>query len=232
MSNYVCSDLHGNGELWKQIKEFLEPNDTLYFLGDAADRGPDGWNILKEILKDERIKYIVGNHDIMLANRIARPHNYHEASLHHMNGGAPTWNEAENDPEAREIMLEIRRLPKYTIYENIDGLKIFMSHSGSTNIDNEEDLIWDRSEYISDRNYTDYDVIIHGHTNIPHLIRDLEEVHKFYFNGEEFKCPEWEGGAYWYHGFRCCIDCRTITSNRIVLVNLDTFEEKIFSIDL
>ena len=232
MSNYVCSDLHGNGELWKQIKEFLEPDDTLYFLGDAADRGPDGWNILKDIMKDERIIYILGNHDAMLYDRIKNPDSYETVSLHVMNGGRPTWELAENDPEAIDVAVWLNNCPLYTIYENIDGLKIFMSHSGSTNIDSEEDLIWDRSEYISDRNYTDYDVIIHGHTNIPHLIRDLEEVHKFYFNGEEFKCPEWEGGAYWYHGFRCCIDCRTITSNRIVLVNLDTFEEKIFSIDL
>lgn len=230
MSVYACSDLHGNWELWTGIKKFLKPDDTLYYLGDATDRGPDGWAILKEMLNDSRINYIAGNHDIMLANRIGNPYNYDIASLHHSNGGQSTWLDAEEDPDAQNIKNKIRFLPLYAIYENVDGLKIFMSHSGSTHIDNRDDLLWDRSEYITDKNYTDYDVIVHGHTTIPHLIEDLEEVHKFYFGGEEFKCPEWEGGAYWYHGFRCDIDCCTIVTHQTVLLNLDTFDEEIFEI--
>ncbi len=230
MSVYACSDIHGFWNLWDGIKRFLKEDDTLYFLGDAADRGPDGWAILKEMLKDKRVKYIVGNHDIMLADRIARPNSYDAVNLHHSNGGGPTWDAAELDPEAREIMLKIRRLPKYAVYENADGLKIFMSHSGSTNIENDEDLIWDRSEYITDKNYTDCDVIVHGHTTIPHLIEDLEECHRFYFGDEEFNCPKWESGAYWYHGFRCNIDCRVVKTGHTVLLNLDTFEEQIIKI--
>ena len=230
MAVYACSDIHGNWELWANIKEFLNTNDTLFYLGDAADRGPDGWAILKDMYNDARVFYIAGNHDVMLADRIARPYDYNAVSLHYSNGGEPTWMEAENDPEAKEIMHWIRKMPKYAIYKNEDGLKIFMSHSGSTNIESEEDLIWDRSEYITDKNYTDYDVIVHGHTTIPHLIEDLEEVHKFYFGGEEFKCPRWEGGAYWYHGFRCDIDCCTIATRQTVLLNLDTFDEEIFEI--
>ena len=230
MAIYACSDLHGNWELWAEIKKFLKPDDTLYYLGDATDRGSDGWAILKDMRNDARVFYIAGNHDIMLADRIARPHNYSAVSLHFSNGGEPTWMEAEDDPEAKEIMWWIRKLPKYAIYENVDGLKIFMSHSGSVNIDNDEDLLWDRSEYITDKNYTDYDVIVHGHTTIPHLIEDLEEIHKFYFGGEEFKCPEWEGGAYWYHGYRCDIDCCTIVTRQTVLLNLDTFDEEIFEV--
>ena len=233
MSVYAFSDLHGNWELWNAIKNFLKPDDKCYYLGDATDRGPDGWAILKEMLNDEKITYIAGNHDIMLADRIARPNNYETVNLHYMNGGEPTWEAAENDPEAREIMLKIRKLPKYAVYENVNGLKIFMSHSGSTHIDNDEDLIWDRSEYIGTKNYSDYDVIVHGHTTIPHLIEDLEEIHRFYFQEPEalqFKMPEWEGGAYWYHGYRCDIDCCTIKTRQIVLLNLDTFDEEIFEL--
>ena len=35
----ACSDLHGNGELWDKIKDFLQPGDILFMLGDAGDRG-------------------------------------------------------------------------------------------------------------------------------------------------------------------------------------------------
>lgn len=230
MSNYVCSDLHGNGELWKQIKEFLEPNDTLYFLGDAADRGPDGWNILKDIMKDERIIYILGNHDAMLYDRIKNPDSYETVSLHIMNGGLPTWELAENDPEAINVAEWLNNCPLYIIYENTMGAKIFMSHSGSTNVDDKEDLLWDRSEYIDTKRPDPYDVVIHGHTNGYHIEKDLNRFKDFYEIEESI--PEYNGGAYWYNDYRCCIDCRTIASNRIVLVNLDTFEEKIFSIDL
>ena len=230
MSYYACSDLHGNWELWTQIKEFLNADDTLFYLGDATDRGPDGWAILKDMHNDARVHYIAGNHDIMLADRIVRPNNYDAANLHHSNGGQPTWDAAENDPDAKEIMQWIRKMPKYHIYENVDGLKVFMSHSGSTDIENEEELIWDRSRYISDRNYTPYDVIVHGHTTIPHLIRNLEQVHQFYFGETGFKCPEWEGGAYWYHGYRCDIDCCTIKTRQTVLLDLDTFDEHIFQL--
>ena len=233
MATYACSDLHGNWGLWVEIKKFLKPDDTLYYLGDATDRGPDGWAILKEMLNDSRINYIAGNHDIMLADRIGNPYSARIANLHHSNGGHPTWLAAEEDPEAEAIKNKIRTLPLYAIYENTDGLKIFMSHSGSTHIDNREDLIWDRSEYIGTKNHSEYDVIVHGHTTIPHLIEDLEEIHSFYFQEPEalqFKMPEWEGGAYWYHGYRCDIDCCTIVTRQTVLLNLDTFDEEIFEI--
>lgn len=232
MAVYACSDLHGNWELWLEIKKFLKSEDKMFFLGDAADRGDSGWAILKEMLNDERITYIAGNHDIMLADRIGNPNSYRIANLHHSNGGFPTWEAAENDPEAKEIMVKIRRLPKYAVYENADGLKIFMSHSGSTNIDDDEDLIWDRTEYVSTKNHSDYDVIVHGHTTIPHLIQDLDQIRAFYgFDGKDLPpLPDWEGGAYWYHGNRCDIDCCTIVTRQTVLLNLDTFDEEIFEL--
>ena len=38
MATYACSDLHGRLDLLKQIQDFLQPDDTVYFLGDAGDR--------------------------------------------------------------------------------------------------------------------------------------------------------------------------------------------------
>lgn len=231
MAVYACSDLHGNWDLWVTIKNFLKPEDKLYYLGDATDRGADGWAILKEMLKDARIEYIAGNHDIMLADRISRPHNYSAASLHHSNGGQPTWLAAENDPDAHDVMLAIRKLPLYAVYENKNGFKVFMSHSGSTNINDPEDLIWDRNEYLSRHKPEPYDVVVHGHTTIPHLLDDLENVNKFYSEDKnKYEIPEWEGGALWYSNYRCDIDCCTIVTNQTVLLNLDTFDEEIFEI--
>ena len=88
-----------------------------------------------------------------------------------------------------------------------------------------------KNNILDTNNYSDYDIIVHGHTTIPHLIEDLEKIHRLYFpesKSVQFKMPEWEGGAYWYHGFRCDIDCCTIETRQTVLLNLDTFDEEIF----
>ena len=66
MAVYACSDLHGRLDLYKQIKAFLNPEDTVYFLGDAGDRGPDSWELIKTIYSDDQFVYLMGNHEEML----------------------------------------------------------------------------------------------------------------------------------------------------------------------
>lgn len=39
--NYVISDIHGYYSIYEQVKNMLKPNDKVYFLGDAGDRGPE-----------------------------------------------------------------------------------------------------------------------------------------------------------------------------------------------
>ena len=45
---YVMSDIHGNMSNFKSVlKQIdLQPEDTLYILGDVVDRYPDGIRIL------------------------------------------------------------------------------------------------------------------------------------------------------------------------------------------
>ena len=40
---FTCGDLNGQLGLWNQIKEYLNPEDKLYFLGYLIDRGPHGY---------------------------------------------------------------------------------------------------------------------------------------------------------------------------------------------
>ena len=222
---FACSDLHGNYALWEAIKEFLQPDDVLYYLGDATDRGAEGWSILKEMLIDERIHYIVGNHDIMLANRIKYPISHYHASIHDSNGGYDTWVDAKADSEALDIAIKIFELPLYAVYENTSGFKVFMSHSGCTDIEDEHGLVWDREEFFSREKPRPYDYVIHGHTTIPHLISDLNM-----YTAPTDEDDVWEGGAYWYTEYRCDIDCLTVATGMTVLLDLDTFEEEIFVI--
>lgn len=53
---YVMSDIHGQkrrfDSVMKQIN--LQPEDTLYVLGDVIDRNPDGIKILRQIMRSWR----------------------------------------------------------------------------------------------------------------------------------------------------------------------------------
>ena len=47
---YAFSDIHGNYNLFRQIKNFIKENDVVFCLGDCCDRGLDGIKIIQEIL--------------------------------------------------------------------------------------------------------------------------------------------------------------------------------------
>ena len=66
MSVYALSDLHGCLDIYKSVKALLNPEDKVYFLGDAGDRGPQSWETIKAIARDPQFIYLKGNHEDML----------------------------------------------------------------------------------------------------------------------------------------------------------------------
>ena len=59
---YVMSDIHGNMRRFNSVMEQinLQPEDTLYILGDVIDRHPDGLRILRKIMNKPNIKMLAG----------------------------------------------------------------------------------------------------------------------------------------------------------------------------
>ena len=72
---YVLSDIHGNERRFhsvlKQIN--LQPEDTLYILGDVIDRHPGGIRILRKIMSMPNVKMILGNHEYMMLRALGFP---------------------------------------------------------------------------------------------------------------------------------------------------------------
>ena len=66
---YICSDLHGRYDLWSALlaKLNLRSDDTLYILGDVIDRGPEGVEILQDIMARPNVLPILGNHELTAA---------------------------------------------------------------------------------------------------------------------------------------------------------------------
>ena len=123
---YVMSDIHGQklrfDSIMKQIK--LQPEDTLYVLGDVIDRNPDGIKILRQIMAMPNAKMVLGNHELMMLNALYYPppenedwpENYysHKRSLWYRNGGQVT----------HDYLKHIKKTVRQEIFEYLDNLPL------------------------------------------------------------------------------------------------------------
>ena len=134
MAIYAWADLHGRLDIFEKGLEFLTPEDTVYFLGDAADRGTNGWTIIKRILNDPRFLYLKGNHEDLLIKAIGniKPENLKEdvfrwdrdMDLWFYNGGEPTYNAIMTDEsltpgQKAYIIHQLKDVKRFTICHSI-----------------------------------------------------------------------------------------------------------------
>ena len=237
MAVYACSDFHGMLHMYKAIKEFLQPEDKVYFLGDAGDRGPKPWETIKSVLTDSQFIYIKGNHEDMLAEALCDfiDRGCPAYSSHHllsMNGGETTFSEAIAEFDVEGWYRKLVKLDLIQEYVNEKGERIILSHAGFTpwkkDSDTEyrrphyDDLIWDRDHFLDEWKPEDCVdcYIIHGHTPITSLLDEIDPA---------CKMGEIEPGALWYaDGRKCCVDCGAVFTGYCVLLNLDTWDEEVF----
>ena len=71
---YVMSDIHGQKRRFDSVMEQinLQPEDTLYILGDVIDRNPDGIRILRQIMAMPNAKMLLGNHEYMMLKVLSK----------------------------------------------------------------------------------------------------------------------------------------------------------------
>ena len=218
MRTLVFSDLHGQYGLWKQIERFIQPDDKVYCLGDCADRGPDGWKIIKEVLNTPNITYIRGNHEQFIIDE--------DYSLWRYNGGDPTINASDLDTDKNWDMVRRKLMdtPLIVNYTNNKGIDIALCHAGFDpkiiQYQDDYDLIWDRRHL--ERSWPegwDNLIVIHGHTPIPYILD---------YVGVDEKPPK-ENRAYWYCDWhKCCIDMLSFQTKKAIVLDLNTFEEYLF----
>lgn len=226
MSNYAISDLHGNKKLWERVKAFLKPEDTLYVLGDCADRLPDGWDIIKDCLKMPNVVYIRGNHEQMLIDAWKEDFYGDDLDLWLYNGGYSTFGSLMADVERELFISELIKSSKLMdVYINKNGQTIYLSHAGFTpggtwTIPDKYNLIWDR-KHIEDTWPKEHknEIIIHGHT--PIRSRNMKLVGPIGVN--ESKTVLWYADNH-----KCCIDAGTYITNKAAMIDLDTFKEIVF----
>lgn len=236
MTTWVIADLHGHLEIWEKVKKIIGPNDIVYVLGDCVDRGPQSWETLKTVYNDPQAYLLKGNHEDMLVKACEDyleddyMWDYKSYMLCYRNGGKETMESWEADPDRVAWVKRLRDLPTWESYD-ANGRSIILCHAGFTpwmepgetscSIPEDHDLIWDREHYYSNTylpQHMDDVLIIHGHTPIHHLSADIN--------------MPWESGAFWYmNGHKCCIDSGGFFSGEWVLLNLDTLEDTVLTLE-
>ena len=137
---YVLSDIHGNlrrfESIMKQIN--LQPDDTLYILGDIVDRNPDGIKILRRIMKMPNVKMLLGNHEYLMLTAVGhcknaaeekKNTNWRQKRLWYRNSGGITHDRLKRITleQRAEIFCFLRNLP-LNIDVEVNGVKYKLVH--------------------------------------------------------------------------------------------------------
>lgn len=224
--NYVFTDIHGNLKLFEKIETFLKrTNSHAFFLGDACDRGPDGYIIMKRLLEDQtHFTYLKGNHEDLFVKMALDEKDDEEdeelveeetfwisdaAALYFLNGGEPTYSAWIKDGAPMDIVEKLNQLPLFAQYGKYD-----LCHAGCRISDwgnkNNRDLLWSRDHF--EEPWTEGRILIHGHTSVDK--NGGNSVPLFYQNNSKIN-----------------LDVRTVRNKKVYLFGLDdgsliTFEEE------
>ena len=223
---YVMSDLHGCYDLFLRMLDRIHfgERDVLYFLGDAADRGPDGIAVIRELMGRGNVLPLLGNHEDMFRRSIRgklgpapRPGRLETRrnflNWTRNNGGDVTWAAycALPEPDQREIAAWLEALPLY--YElTVGGRSFLLTHAGVGDHAPEkdpsscdlEDLIWGRTDY--SRVYYRDRYLVTGHT--PTILIDPASR-----------------GRIWRGNRHIAVDCGAVFFGTLGCLCLDTMEE-------
>lgn len=238
---YLFSDIHGNYSIWQQIKEYIGSAPAIC-LGDVADRGPDGYRIIKEILATPNIIYLKGNHEDLFVQsaremldcqREDGPFNnaedliwfanesYDEAvTLHLYNGGGRTLIDFFNDGMNMTLVDKIAALPISFSLE-YEGYPIFdICHAGCpvTVWQNEKNYRQRKGHLLQSRTHfedewIDGHVLIHGHTWYDKIMSQIGK--------EPAEFPI-------YNSNKICLDMRTFKTGKAIVLKVPSLNYKIF----
>ena len=175
---YVMSDIHGNRRRFESVMSQinLQPEDTLYILGDVVDRYPFGIEILQKIMSMPNAIMLKGNHEVMFEYAVKTG----RFALWQYNGGDCTYEAYEklSEEQQKEIISYIESLP-INIDIEVEGKKYKLVHgspiewySESTDYSSAAEFaVWERvNPYDAvDRDY----VTIFGHTPTIYYQSDL-----------------------------------------------------------
>lgn len=228
---YVLSDIHGQkrrfDSIMRQIN--LQPEDTLYVLGDVIDRNPDGIKILRQLMAMPNVKLLLGNHEHMMLDALwyygntfgtdQKRYQEQRMNLWYRNGGKVTHDYLKHISKTlrAEIFEYLDKLPlneevlvngNLFILVHAAPAKLFEKYRPFTKYTTEKDFaIWYRFGE-SDR-YPCEETVVFGHTKTNHF-QQGEPLHIWHGPGLiGIDCgssvPEWGDPASTQKGRLACL---------------------------
>lgn len=182
--HYAISDIHGCLDQFRRLLEQISfsQRDVLYFLGDAADRGPDGIEVIRTLMGMPNAICLLGNHEDMfrraaqgygkrktLSQRAEYERHFLNWTLR--NGGEETWQAWKRCPagERDAILAWMEALPTWMELQ-LNGRSFLLAHAGVGPWAPEKDpaacelydFIWERMDY--NKIYYREKLLVTGHT--------------------------------------------------------------------
>lgn len=186
---YVMSDIHGcydkYMEMLKQIN--FESEDILYVLGDAIDRGPDGFKTLLDMSQRPNVFGLMGNHEAMAIDALSHLMNTAQGGRGKTLSNAAAravelwfWNGGEysladflalSEDQMQAVWKYMTDLPLYRSVE-VGARKFLLVHGGLEGFSPTrpledyapEDILWCRPQ--PDTVYYSDQYVIFGHTPV------------------------------------------------------------------
>lgn len=226
--HYAISDIHGMYDIYEKVNTMLNPDDIVYFLGDAGDRGYDCFHCIKAIYENPQWIYLKGNHEDLMVNAL-KEQMYHglkgsdDFDLWHWNGGGATYYDWEEDGADWTWIEKLENLPLITDYTNSKGITFHMTHAGYTCGHKDEmwadQLVWSRKHFYDSWDEENYptEICLHGHTPIEYLVKKLKWFDR---STEPYYVGQPEARSY-CNEHKICIDNGVFYTKSTVLYDLD-----------
>ncbi len=179
MAHYVMADIHGEAERFYAMLEKIHfcTEDRLYILGDIIDRGPDGINLLLDIVEMPNVVVLLGNHEHMMMQYLRPTADEADIRRWSKNGKGPTLKAylKLNAWVQLKILSYLYKRPTHLEVE-VNGRKFYLVHAFPG--DNLHDEVWTRPGMDTPNPRPGYRVII-GHTKVLSMIEPEEarELH-------------------------------------------------------
>ena len=182
---FAVGDIHGQFDMLSKLMDKIDidhESDTLVFLGDYIDRGPDSFQVVDYLVdlkkRHSGIVFLKGNHEEMFDKYLAGQ----ERLTFLYNGGQQTLDSymiRPREPETPLIPAEhLDFFQSLRLYHETDGY-IFV-HAGlkkrvSLDKQQPEDLLWIRKKFI-ETNYNFGKPVVFGHTPLPEPLLQRNKI--------------------------------------------------------
>ncbi len=173
---YAIGDIHGCAHELGLLISKIAPgaSDTVVFLGDYIDRGPDSKNVIEQILRLSKITNVVtlkGNHEALFLDFLESPQSV-GAGLFILNGGAATIASYAGPggtfeiPQSHIDFLYALKLMHETEHHYFVHAGVPLKPLSQIDLKNDEQfLLWTRQPFLSS-DFKWEKRIVHGHTPV------------------------------------------------------------------